>query len=75
MLEDLIPPVRRSQCRLREIMESLTDKDQVILRDALANRTLWSAKSLAKALTDRGLPIGEKGLSRRDNPCDECICR
>jgi hypothetical protein len=56
-------------------MLTLNETDQTILKDALANRELWSAKALAKALTAKGLTIGEKGISRRDNPCGECLCR
>jgi len=75
MLEDLTPPVKQPVCRIREIMISLDESDQVILRDALANRELWSLKALSRALTDRGLEIGEKGLARRDKPCGDCLCR
>lgn len=75
MLEDLVPPKKMTPCKLREIVMSLDEQDKTILRDALANRDIWSAKSLANALTARGLAIGEKGIARRDNPCGDCVCR
>jgi hypothetical protein len=75
MLEDLTPPVRQPVCRLREVIISLDETDQVILKDALANREVWSLRALSKALTDKGVEIGEKALARRDKPCGDCLCR
>jgi hypothetical protein len=46
------------------------------LRDALADHDAWSHRGLAKALTDRGLPLGEHIIrQRRNKPCDDCVCR
>jgi hypothetical protein len=76
MLEDLTPPVREFPCGLREIMSTLDESDQVILKDALANREIWSNLGLAKALTAKGLPAGERLIrERRDKPCNNCVCR
>jgi hypothetical protein len=75
MLEGLVPPKKMTPCKLREIVMSLDEQDKTILRDALANRDIWSRKSLATALTARGLTISEKGIARRDNPCGDCVCR
>jgi hypothetical protein len=76
MLEDLTPPPRISPCMVRTVMGTLSDADQTILKNALADRDAWSNRALAKALTSKGLPLGEKIVrDRRDRPCDDCVCR
>jgi hypothetical protein len=76
MLEDLTPPVKVRPCMIRTILERLDETDQTILRDALADRERWSNRALSAALTDKGLPLGEKILrERRSRPCDDCTCR
>jgi hypothetical protein len=76
MLEDLTPPVRVLPCKIREIIKTLNETDQVILKDAIANVTVWSNKGLSKALIDKGLPLGETIIrQRRTKACDDCICR
>ena len=57
-------------------MSNLDGDDQRILREALADHDAWSHKGLARALTERGLPLGEKILrERRNKPCADCVCR
>ena len=76
MLEGLTPPARVHPCMIRTVFGNIDGNDQKILREALADREAWSHRALAKALTERGLPLGEKIIrDRRDRPCDECICR
>jgi hypothetical protein len=76
MLEDLTPEPRVRPCMIRTVMGDLDSDDQTILRNALADQEAWSHRGLAKALTARGLPIGEKLLrERRNRPCDDCVCR
>jgi hypothetical protein len=61
---------------IRTVLGNLDLGDQNILRDALADHDAWSHRSLAKALTDRGLPLGEHIIrQRRNKPCDDCVCR
>jgi hypothetical protein len=61
---------------IRTVMGTLSDADQTILKNALADRDAWSNRALAKALTSKGLPLGEKIVrDRRDRPCDDCVCR
>jgi len=76
MLEDLTPPVRVFPCMIRTVLENLSTVDQKILRDALADREAWGHKTLAKALIQRGLPLGEHMIRRRrSEPCAGCVCR
>jgi hypothetical protein len=61
---------------VRTVMGTLSDADQTILKNALADRDAWSNTALAKALTAKGLPLGEKIVrERRKKPCDDCVCR
>jgi hypothetical protein len=76
MLEDLTPPQRVSPCAIRDLLLSLDEKDRTILKDALANTEVWSNKGLARALTERGLTIGESAIrTRRMKACSDCFCR
>jgi hypothetical protein len=76
MLEDLTPPPKIAPCMIRTVMGTLDEGDQNILRKALADRDAWSNTALAKALTAKGLPLGERIVrNRRNKPCDDCVCR
>ena len=63
MLEDLTPPSRNTRCKMGRIYDSLDDTDQGILDKALGSPTVWSAKALARELTNRGLAITEGTLA------------
>jgi hypothetical protein len=71
MLEGLEPQARKSSCKVRTILESLDSKDQSILVDALANED-WTAASLARELTTRGLAISEKPIMNHKRK--RCSC-
>ena len=76
MLEDMVPPGHVTPCMIRTVLESLDSNDQKILREALADREAWGHKTLAKALIQRGLPLGEHMIRRRrSEPCAGCVCR
>jgi hypothetical protein len=61
---------------IRTVLGNIDSSDQKILKDALADHDSWSHRALARALTDRGLPLGEKIIrDRRTQPCADCICR
>lgn len=66
MLEDLTPPTRVVRCKMGRIIDSLDDSDKDILDKALSDTVVWSSKSLARELTNRGLAIteGPLGLHR-----------
>jgi DNA-binding HxlR family transcriptional regulator len=72
MLEDLTPPVKRTPCKVRTILEQLDEKDQSILLAALADHEAWTSNGLARALSQRGLVITEKPIRKHRNR--ECSC-
>lgn len=70
MLEDLVPPSRNTRCKMGRIIDSLDENDQDILGKALLATNVWSAKALARELTNRGLAITEGPLSlHRSKSC------
>ena len=64
MLEDLQPPKRITPCAVRSLREGLKETDQVIFDAAMSNFEAWPAKTLADALTERGLLISEKPIRK-----------
>ena len=69
MLEDLETQKKIWPCKIRSVLETLSEADQKIMLDAIANPD-WSTLGLAHALMDRGLPVTEPTLKRhRDNLC------
>jgi hypothetical protein len=59
MLEGMEPQVKRPSCKMRTILESLEAKDKEILIQALDDPK-WTAASLSRELTKRGMAISEK---------------
>jgi DNA-binding HxlR family transcriptional regulator len=59
MLEGMEPQVKKPNCKMRTILESLEAKDREILIQAL-NDPKWTASSLSRELTKRGMAISEK---------------
>jgi hypothetical protein len=72
MLEDLTPPVKRTPCKVRTILQQLDEKDEGILLKALTDDEAWSGNALARALSQRGLIITEKPIRKHRN--SECSC-
>jgi hypothetical protein len=72
MLEDMMPPVRRTSCKVRTILEELNDSDRDILLKAIADHEAWSSNALARALSQRGLITTEKPIRKHRNR--ECSC-
>jgi hypothetical protein len=72
MLEDMMPPVRKTPCKVRTILEQLADSDRDILLKALADFDAWSGNALARAMSQRGLIITEKPIRKHRNR--ECSC-
>lgn len=70
MLEDLTPPSKTVRCKMGRIYDSLEGSDQSILEKALGAPEVWSAKALARELTNRGLAITEGPLAlHRSKSC------
>jgi hypothetical protein len=75
MLEGLRPPERITPCAVRKLREGLTETDLVIFDAALAQPDAWPAKTLADALTGRGLLISEKPIRKHRNRICSCTVR
>jgi DNA-binding HxlR family transcriptional regulator len=71
MLEGMEPQVKRPGCKVRSILESLEAKDKQILIQALADPK-WTASSLSRELTKRGMAISEKPVMHHKR--NECSC-
>ena len=67
-----MPPVRRTPCKVRTILEQLDENDRGILVKALADDDAWSGNALGRALSQRGLVITEKPIRKHRNR--ECSC-
>jgi hypothetical protein len=72
MLEDLAPPARVTPCAVRKLRSNLGATDQEILDKAIADYEAWPHKTLASALTQKGLLITEKPI--RKHRLNECSC-
>jgi Zn-dependent peptidase ImmA (M78 family) len=72
MLEDMMPPVMKTRCKVRTMLEQLDETDRDILLKAIADYEAWSSNALARALSQRGLITTEKPIRKHRNR--ECSC-
>jgi len=73
MLESLKPPVKILPCKLRTILDGLTDSDQEILMEALLDRDGWKDHVLAAEMSKLGLQVSANSV--RKHRLYECSCR
>jgi repressor of nif and glnA expression len=73
MLEGLTPPVRLRTCGVRSVLETLEPEDQEILRMALADDDSWGAKTLERALRDRGVSLGQGTITHHRRLLCSCF--
>lgn len=73
MLEDLKPPSRlHGTCKVGIIADRLEEKDRKILLDAVLDKENWPVKTLAKALSDRGVQISDSPIY--NHRAKTCVC-
>ena len=73
MLEGLEPPQNKAiYCKIAQISETLSEADLEILNSALADKNRWGAKTLMKALRDRGLSVADTTIAKHRN--NQCAC-
>ena len=72
MLEDLMPPTRQFACRVRTVISELDGKDVKILVEALDNPVVWPAKTLSRALKDRGVVLSDTSISNHRKKSCSC---
>jgi hypothetical protein len=73
VLEGLQPPERILSCHVRTLRESFDESDRAIFDKAILDQHIWPSKTLAKALTDRGVQISDKPI--RMHRLGRCSCR
>lgn len=72
MLEGLTPPIRPNLCRIHTLSLELEQTDWDILRDALADIQTWPAKTLSKALRERGLQLSDSTITKHRQQLCQC---
>lgn len=73
MLEGLEPPKVNFTCRVKTVLEELDKKDAQILVAALADVRKWPAKTLQKALKERGLSLADTIISKHRQQLCRCF--
>jgi hypothetical protein len=71
MLEDLSLPIKITSCRIRTIKNELSEKDAVILEEAVMNPD-WPCKTLSNELAKRGTNASD--LSIKNHREKRCSC-
>lgn len=73
MLEGLKPPPNKAYyCRVSQVLAELDQADQEILDQAIADYRSWPAKTLQKALRERGLTLADTTITKHRNQL--CAC-
>jgi hypothetical protein len=72
MLQDLTPPVRQFNCKVRTVLSGLDDKDSKILEQAVLSADVWPAKTLSIELKRRGLLLSDSAISNHRKK--SCAC-
>lgn len=76
MLEGLKPPTKPSgSCKVGTLAASLDETDKKILLAAVADASKWPVKTLAKALSDRGLQISDSPIYNHRSKACACFRR
>jgi hypothetical protein len=68
----MTPPVKKTACKVRTLLENLEPKDAEILIAALANQHLWPARTLQIALSQRKLIVSDVSIGRHRK--GQCSC-
>jgi hypothetical protein len=70
MLEDLTPPVRHYNCKVRSVMLGLDAKDVKVFENAIMSADVWPSKTLSNELKKRGLLLSDSAItSHRKKSC------
>jgi hypothetical protein len=68
----MTPPVKKTACKVRTVLENLEPKDAEILAAALADQHLWPARTLQIALSQRKLIVSDVSIGRHRK--GQCSC-
>lgn len=72
MLEGLEPPRQNFTCKVKVISEQLDKKDLSIFMDAISDHRKWPAKSLQKALKERGISLADTVIAKHRQQICRC---
>ena len=73
MLENLRPPEKfKGSCKVATEAQKLSESDQKILFDAVADRESWPVKTLARELSNRGIQISDSPIT--SHRAKSCAC-
>ncbi len=72
MLEGLEPPKPKFTCKVALLANDLDKKDAEIFQAAIADVRKWPAKSLQKALKERGVSLADTVISRHRTKLCRC---
>jgi len=72
LLSGMTPPVKKSACKVRTLLQNLEPKDAEILEVALANVHLWPARTLQNALMERKIVVSDVSIGRHRK--GQCSC-
>jgi hypothetical protein len=73
MLQDLTPPVRHFNCKVRTVILALDDKDSKILEQAIISPDVWPSKTLSNELKKRGLLVSDSAISNHRKKACACF--
>lgn len=74
MLEGLEPKKNKSvYCKIALVMDTLDQKDQKILTEALEDKDKWSDKGLSTAVRERGLSIADTTIAKHRRRICACF--
>jgi len=71
MLENLTPTTRQYPCKMKSIIDSLSEADAKILVEALES-PLWNNSALTTALNSRGLKVSRYSVDSHTGK--QCSC-
>jgi hypothetical protein len=72
LLDGLTPPIKVVPCKVRTLFETLDPSDVEILRQALDDEVTWQARSLQRALADKGIALSDTSISRHRTKVCSC---
>lgn len=74
MLEGLKPPVRQNHvCKVAFYLNALKSNDAEILKQAIANKELWPARTLSNELAQRTIKIADTTITKHRNQLCACF--
>lgn len=72
LLDGLTPPIKVVSCKVRTLFETLDPSDVEILRQALDDEVTWPARSLQRALAEKGIALSDASINRHRTKVCSC---